>query len=465
MTGGQSTSPGSGFSRPLKRGKACLTCRFLKIRCDGARPCCGPCQRTPKDDPCEYADGPGRSRTRALEETVSRLQARLREYEHPEETPSVALHNPYDQGHDSDTTVRINTAGPSAYSSSSPSSPFSVTSSLSRISSPHPGGSSGSDRATSISPATEHRPALPATRHLLEWFFKHASSFGFFLNIPRFSHSALLPLNFGHQSRPSPGLLSTVYLWGIHLSPQVQHKDLEGTLLTRALRDTASDLSSSKPHPYRVLHTIQAEILLGYYFFRNGNILEAKRHSSSAASLALGCRMHTFASSRQSAAAALDGLNGLPIPKDVIEEGEMIKWILGLDPPGSVCGVFDAPGCQIDTPWPLDMESYKKLSTSLTGNSTTSRPVHYMPARDAQAFFAAFQSLKYLIDTHRARLSPLEKVDARDQSTRDLFLAHALSDPNCRQSCVSAAQTMLHGGGLNIVEFGCVNPIMGVSFL
>lgn len=102
-----------------------------------------------------------------------------------------------------------------------------------------------------------------------------------------------------------------------------------------------------------------------------------------------------------------------------------------------------------------------------------------MPARDAQAFFAAFQSLKYLIDTHRARLSPLEKVDARDQSTRDLFLAHALvygsiirlngifseSDPNCRQSCVSAAQTMLHGGGLNIVEFGCVNPIMGVSFL
>lgn len=144
--------------------------------------------------------------------------------------------------------------------------------------------------------------------------------------------------------------------------------------MTRALRDTASDLSSSKPHPYRVLHTIQAEILLGYYFFRNGNILEAKRHSSSAASLALGCRMHTFASSRQSAAAALDGLNGLPIPKDVIEEGEMINgfWAVftlyrniavAVDPPGSVCGVFDAPGCQIDTPWPLDMESYKKVGS------------------------------------------------------------------------------------------------------
>jgi hypothetical protein len=98
-----------------------------------------------------------------------------------------------------------------------------------------------------------------------------------------------------------------------------------------------------------------------------------------------------------------------------------------------------------------------------------------MPTRDSQAFFAAFQSLKHLIDTHRARFSPLEKIDVRDQSARDLFLAHALfhgstirineifseSDPNCRQSCVSAAQAILHGGGVNIAEFSCVNPIMG----
>ncbi|KIK62035.1 hypothetical protein GYMLUDRAFT_260551 [Collybiopsis luxurians FD-317 M1] len=84
----RATPPG-GISKPLKRGKACLTCRFLKIRCDGVRPVCGPCQRTPKDDPCEYADGPGRSRLRVLEETVSRLEARLREYEHPDETRLV----------------------------------------------------------------------------------------------------------------------------------------------------------------------------------------------------------------------------------------------------------------------------------------------------------------------------------------------------------------------------------------
>jgi hypothetical protein len=166
----------------------------------------------------------------------------------------------------------------------------------------------------------------------------------------------------------------------------------------RALRDTASDLSSSKPHPYRVLHTIQAETLLGYYFFRNGNILEAKRHSSSAASLVLGCGLNTFRSTRSSLAD--EALSGLPPPKDIIDQGERINgfWAVftlyrniaaAVDPPGSVCGVFDAPGCQIDTPWPLDMESYKKvchlicvlyvIKLSISFDRTFYRPEVYQP--------------------------------------------------------------------------------------
>ncbi|KIK62051.1 hypothetical protein GYMLUDRAFT_165430 [Collybiopsis luxurians FD-317 M1] len=531
----RATPPG-GISKPLKRGKACLTCRFLKIRCDGVRPVCGPCQRTPKDDPCEYADGPGRSRTRALEETVSRLEARLREYEHPDETPPVALHNPYDEGQESDSTVRVKVAGSSSHSI--PPSPYTVTSPLTNIASPRPGtsrlclvlslgGSSGSsDRTASASPAVETRIALPATSSLLEWFFKHSACFGFFLDISRFSQSALLPYDFGHQSRPCPGLLSTVYLWGIHLSPQAHHKELEHTLLVRALRDTASDLSSSRPHPHRFIHTIQAETLLGYYFFRNGNILEAKRHSASAASLALGCGLNIFSSTQDNTSlipAFPDGSAGLPASQDPVEEGERINafWAvftlyrdlaIAVDPPGSVCGVFDAPGCQIHTPWPLDMETYRKNILPHRGASTVHNFLNHvqqregdnqpaststlitkasilmhqaafvagqyhpdMPSRDAQTFFAAFQSLKHLIDGLRAQLPSLEKVDRRNSSIRELFLAHALvygsiirlneifseSDPNCRNSCVSAAQAMLHGGGINVVDFGCVNPIMG----
>ncbi|KAJ6579063.1 hypothetical protein DFH09DRAFT_1447222 [Mycena vulgaris] len=80
----------SMMSRPLKRGRACMNCRSLKIKCDGQKPTCGPCQKHPKDDECEYFHGPSRSRTQAQEDTISRLEKRLYELEHPEQfTPSV----------------------------------------------------------------------------------------------------------------------------------------------------------------------------------------------------------------------------------------------------------------------------------------------------------------------------------------------------------------------------------------
>ncbi|KAJ7288956.1 hypothetical protein C8J57DRAFT_523443 [Mycena rebaudengoi] len=83
------------MSRPLKRGRACMNCRFLKIKCDGQKPICGPCRKHPKNDDCEYSDGPARSRTKALEDAVSRLEVRLHELEHPEvSTPSMMLHDP-----------------------------------------------------------------------------------------------------------------------------------------------------------------------------------------------------------------------------------------------------------------------------------------------------------------------------------------------------------------------------------
>lgn len=99
-------------TQPLRRGKACLNCRYdfhlfpstctdasslryLKIvrlpdpsfailthiiqKCDGSKPVCGPCARLPKDDLCEYTDGP--SRTQELQAAIHRLQVRLEELE------------------------------------------------------------------------------------------------------------------------------------------------------------------------------------------------------------------------------------------------------------------------------------------------------------------------------------------------------------------------------------------------
>ncbi|KAJ4479795.1 hypothetical protein C8J55DRAFT_77986 [Lentinula edodes] len=393
---------------------------------------------------------------------------------------------------------------------------------MSPLRSTHTGGSSGSSDTASTA---EPRIALPGTRSLLEWFFANAVSFGFFLDHSRFSDSALLPLHFGHQSRPCPGLLSTVYLWGIHLSPQAQRKDLEHTLLMRALRDTASDLSTANPHPHRFIHTIQAETLLGYYFFRNGNILEAKRHASSAASLALGCGLNTLRSSNEQQQWS-SNIN-LPPPQDAIEEGERINgfWTVftlyrdvavTVDPPRSVCGTFDAPGCQIDTPWPLDMDMYKKnilppcssmtiheflnqiqqtvnddqLASATSMITKASLLLHQasfvagkydsnMPTHEAQTLFATFQSIQQLISSLRSQLPPLVKFDNQNQhlpALREIHLAHSLihgsiirlneifsdSNADCRQYCVKSAQAMIHGGGFDVAEFGCVNPIMGM---
>ncbi|KAJ7231342.1 hypothetical protein C8J57DRAFT_1251238 [Mycena rebaudengoi] len=44
-----------------------------------------PCGKDPKDDECEYTDGPGRSRTKVLEDTVVRLESRLHESEDRED--------------------------------------------------------------------------------------------------------------------------------------------------------------------------------------------------------------------------------------------------------------------------------------------------------------------------------------------------------------------------------------------
>jgi len=272
-----------------------MNCRFLKIKCDGNKPVCGPCELHPRDDDCEYADGPGRSRTKVLEDTVSRLEARLLELEKPESsTPSVVLHDPY-QAHN---TQRPSTSPPLFHADSptvfSPFSPTSTTSSL-------PSGSSGSSSAnTTRRPGAApflgiEEPSLAVLQSSLDKFLPHAEEFGFFLHVNTFRSSAFLAFPLGHPSRPTPGLLHTVHLFGIHfLQPESMHAQ-EAPLLTRAVQYVATDLLGS--HPDKIIHTLQAEVLLAYYFLRTGMLLEAKHRTGSAVSLALGAGLHKIRSS------------------------------------------------------------------------------------------------------------------------------------------------------------------------
>lgn len=82
-------------------------------RCDGAvghslsiywiplkefqRPVCGPCTRVPKDDECEYTDV--HSRTKDLQATISRLKARIKDLENPNNAvPPMILTQPVASG-------------------------------------------------------------------------------------------------------------------------------------------------------------------------------------------------------------------------------------------------------------------------------------------------------------------------------------------------------------------------------
>ncbi|KAF4599118.1 hypothetical protein EYR40_006207 [Pleurotus pulmonarius] len=534
-------------SKPLKRGRACISCRFLKIKCDGAKPICGPCMRHPKDDGCEYSDAQGRSRTKVLEETIQSLQARLDELQNPQDsTPSVTLHDPYRPYNESRLGASQSFAessraaeasmeasllsplstfdSPLASQGSPNNAPYLMPTASSPIS-----GSSG--RSSSVSSPYQNtttflgheEPPLPVIQTLLDSFLPYASELGFFLHPARFRADALRALPFGQTPRPTMGLLSAVYLWGAQFSQQDPSISYEGTFLSRALQNTATDLT--REHPNRVLHTIQAEVLLAYYFWRNGKILEAKTHAGGAVSLAIGCGLHRWRSARPppipGIGVVVENTSNVMSPRDSVEEGEIINgfWAVltlhnslsaTVDPAGALSCALEVPGISVDTPWPMDMEGYRAglLTQDLRGSLTirnflsgTEYPVqgkmsnaemiakavtlfHHasflsgqasgdMSARDAQIFHSTFQSLDSLIKSFRASLPSLDSYGSESRP-RSLMLVHAVTNAaiiklhnvfaytnaNSNEECMSAARSIVNNAQQDL---GFVNPLMGVS--
>ncbi|KAF8633206.1 hypothetical protein AX15_001474 [Amanita polypyramis BW_CC] len=524
----------SSLARPLKRGRACMNCRFLKVKCDGAKPVCGPCRRHPKEDECEYSDGPTRSRTQILEETVSRLEARLYELEHPNETtPSVMLHDPYSRAHERESRTYsppLLTFSDSG-SGLSPFSPLSTTSNSSLPSGAricfgnYSTKSMGIDHAGSNAPipgrhytsspfiTTEDPPSIVVS-NLLDKFIPHAIVFGFFLNPTRIRNSALLVP--GYHTRPTTALTSVICLWGTHLSRSApsDHSSIPSALLNpplpppppqqherqylqRALQHISTDLMGN--HPLKVLHTLQAHVLLSYYFLRIGRFLEAKMQCGTAISLVIGTGMHKMRSTNPAYLGSpspigvqAESLVYMPPPRDGEEEAEriagfwtvyMLSKMLGvaLESPTAVCSSFEAPGMCIDTPWPLDIDEgeQKVMPAEIKGNFTIRsfltgtvppstfsyfamgvqaavllhRATHLsgtwsptMQPRDYQSYANIFQSTHRIIDIFRAALPPLMHTTPVASPTsfhaehnyrfRTLLLTHAMVD---------AAVIKLHG--------------------
>ncbi|KAJ7613370.1 hypothetical protein FB45DRAFT_1008903 [Roridomyces roridus] len=334
-----SQAKNQGHSTPLRRGKACLNCRHLKIKCDGVKPTCGPCRRMPKADPCEFNDS--LSRTQELEHTVLRLQSQLNEL----------------QG-----------GGGGWPSSAAPGSPFS-------------GSSAGGSSDGSFLRFQE--PPLVVIESLLRAFLPHATQFGFFLHPTRFRDVALLPFAFGDERRPSPALLCVVYLWGIHLSQSQPYLSSEPLFLRRAQEHIATEISANVP-PSHVIHTIQAQVLLTTYLFHNKRFLEAEFHANGAATLVTGHQYHKIRSARP-ASPPLFGLTTAAQDSSV-EEGERIRgfWAVATlqsnlhislhSGSGTSLCILESPA-NIDTPWPLEIPDYEAgaLHPGYRGQETVRR--------------------------------------------------------------------------------------------
>ncbi|KAF7294545.1 Zn(2)-C6 fungal-type domain-containing protein [Mycena indigotica] len=406
----------SVLSRPLKRGTACMNCRFLKIvcgpvpflqqkltyplqKCDGIRPTCGPCRKQPKEDQCEYTDGPTRSRTKALEDTVQRLEARLLELERPEaNTPSVTLHDPYSTypqpqnqpslplGHRSlpvtpfEGLPRILTPASPISHLDSFSPPPSTTASTPPFGLP---GNALSplgifDARVVVTPESSVSSGLDFQDvqlwdTLIQNFLPHGPQFGFFLDPQRLiSRSASPTSATSFLQRTSPALLHTLCAFGAHLSAP-RDRVTEDRFVFRALQATASTTDFATPQI--LLHTIQAEVLLAYYLWRTGSLLRARVHVNNAASLVIGAGLHRNRSTVLTISESHNSIehHHISSANDTLDVGERTRavWAVitlqklfaisldGEEAPQETCGLFEHVA--VELPWPREVEEYRDI--------------------------------------------------------------------------------------------------------
>ncbi|KAJ7071962.1 hypothetical protein C8F01DRAFT_973624 [Mycena amicta] len=467
MQNSQPSSSKHNTGSHLRRGQACFHCRRRKIRCDGAHPICGPCRRDNRPDDCEYTHGQHRARAEMLEENISQIEARITELQQPRkrspENPSrVLLKGPY-----------------------------------------VPGASTHDNWATAA------EPPMDMVENLVDTFLLSASEFGFFLNHSRFRQSATQRQLFGSHHRPLPALLTVVYLWGLRLSKQHMFQSQEPLFLVRALKLTTNGLSA--PHPDRVLHTLQAEILLTYYLFASGRFLEGKYRASAAASLALSTGINAIRS-------ATNLTPGVLAPaRDAVEEGERIHawWaVVVLDNTWAVA-LEESPHLHLardaDTPWPLEMEQYEKgfFDASKRYSNTISKFIHGSPTSDmgtstyallAKAAILWQRAYALRISSTRYDSAPVKALDAliarfitslplpgnfphlTPAMARTLLVAHSIahaaaielhrereanSESGSRKARLASARALL---GIVVATAstplpgGAINPVMGVRF-
>ncbi|KAL0568833.1 hypothetical protein V5O48_013136 [Marasmius crinis-equi] len=348
-------------------------------------------------------------------------------------------------------------------------------------------------------------------RKLLRSFIPHSTNFGFFLDGARFQSNS-------EGDQPSPALESAIYLMGSYLSYHQELSSLQKDLLNHALLDATQGLSVN--HPHKVLHTVQAEVLIAQYLLLNGRVLEGKYHLSTAVSIVLGAGFHKIRSGQQQAIPRSGMV--LPPPRDAREEVERVNalWtVLVLNhcwtaADGGESNIsYDMPESRVDAPWPLDFGGSTEpqypgnlqsgytiqnfLANQPDGGSSLSA-LHakaailfeqaslllrqygsQMNARDAAKFRINFGNLNTLIHRFISELPSMNGAGSRT-TVRRLLVIHTLArvaaiqlhyvfsaqDPNSHAIVVSNAETIVTLlRETNMSDFPFVDPIMSVLWM
>lgn len=197
-------------------------------------------------------------------------------------------------------------------------------------------------------------------QYRLDMFLYRFSRCGlFFLEPLRFRESLLLPQPFGHPDRPAPGLLGAVYILIHNLSSNSsQFIYTEAELLTLTIQNLAHDLSAVH-HPNLILHTIQAEVLLSYYYMNAGRLLEGMYHCGAAVSLASCAGIDKIGAPLRVSNPGFPFSGVLIDPADELEATERINAFWGLLMLNNLCVAASGlpsriPGhiLEVFTPWP-----------------------------------------------------------------------------------------------------------------
>ena len=208
------------------------------------------------------------------------------------------------------------------------------------------------------------RRALTIPPCSLEIFLPHRYQCGLDVHVGRLRDS----LSLSEAEQRHPALMNAIFLWACYLSRPGTLSQYEQLYLSRA----TVALGDSMQFSSKTVDVIQASSLLALYFLSSGRLLEGSYHASTAATLAVQCRLHQIGSEGQSV--AFDGWETsfeLPPPKDNIERGERIAtfWqVYNLDRCASVMlrrpatlPDSDHPWASITTPWPQRIEDYENV--------------------------------------------------------------------------------------------------------